>query len=610
VTKKVKELRAKLEEERRHTLYRGPTDRERSIMAQLTEVLAREEVMAKQRSRITWLREGDRKTEFFQAKAKARSKTNRIKLLMDVDGHVFTDQEDLERLTGDFYQRLFSAQDELLPDLVCKHVPRKVTPVMCELLGAPFSEQEVEEALFCMAPNKAPGVDGFNAGFFQTHWDLIKGCVMEAVLGFLNGGELPEEVNKTLLVLIPKVTNPQDLTQYRPISLCNVLYKICSKAMANRLRRILDEIISVEQSAFVPGRLITDNVLITYECIHYLRNKKGKQGDCAIKLDMAKAYDRVEWPYLECIMRALGFPEGWIALVMKCVKSVTFSVRVNGVFSHEFKPSRGIRQGDPISPYLFLICAEGLSCMLKNIGPQYVSRGVRVSQNAPGISHLLFADDCLVFTQASKKGADSVASILDEYHKGLGQLVNKNKSAIFFITNCGEENKEEVHAGLQIDTEALGERYLGLPTAAERGATDVFNYLPAKVRGMIAGWAEKGLSCAAREVLLKANVQAVPTYPMSVFKLSPVVCQKLTSSVSNYWWGSSLDNHKLHWLKWEKLTRSKIDGGIGFQDFALFNQAMLGKQGWRLLSRLDSLCSKVLKGKYYPHSNFLSATKK
>jgi hypothetical protein len=154
-----------------------------------------------------------------------------------------------------------------------------------------------------------------------------------------------------------------------------MLYKICSKTIANRLRRILDEIISVEQSAFIPSRLITHNVLIAYECIHYLRNKKGKQGDCAIKLDMAKAYDRVEWPYLVCIMRALGFPEGWIALVMKCVKIVTFSVRVNGVFSNEFKPTRGIRQGDPISRYLFLICAEGLSCMLKSIGPQYVSGG-------------------------------------------------------------------------------------------------------------------------------------------------------------------------------------------------------------------------------------------
>lgn len=138
----------------------------------------------------------------------------------------------------------------------------------------------------------------------------------------------------------------------------------------------------------------------------------------------------------------------------------------------------------------------------------------------------------------------------------------------------------------------------------------MFNYVPARVRGMIGGWAEKSLSYAAKEVLLKANVQSVPTYPMSCFKLSPVVCRKLTSAVSNYWWGSSLDNHKLHWLRWEKLTRSKRDGGIGFRDFSLFNKAMLGKQGWRLITRPDSLCALVLKGKYYPNNDFLSASKK
>jgi hypothetical protein len=349
-------------------------------------------------------------------------------------------------------------------------------------------------------------------------------------------------------------------------------------------------------------------VLIAYECIHYLRNKKGKTGACAIKLDMAKAYDQVEWDYLNAIMLALGFPASWCSLVMKCISSVSFSVRINGVFSEFFKSTRGIRQGDPISPYLFLLCSEGLSCMVKNIGPLYVSRGVRVSRHAPWISHLLFADDCLIFTQASKRGADRIAAILEDYNRGSGQLVNKSKSAVFFSPNCEQECKADVHESLQIPNEALGERYLGLPTAAERGAGDVFNFVPARVRGFVGGWAEKNLSCAAREVLLKANAQSVPTYPMSCFKLSLTVCRKLTSAVSNYWWGSSLDSHKIHWLRWEKLTRPKNQGGIGFRDFSLFNQAMLGKQGWRLLVRPDSLCAKVLKGKYYPSSDFLSAT--
>lgn len=182
----------------------------------------------------------------------------------------------------------------------------------------------------------------------------------------------------------------------------------------------------------------------------------------------------------------------------------------------------------------------------ENIGPLYVSRGVRVSRHAPWISHLLFADDCLVFTQASKWGADRVAAILEDYNRASRQLVNKSKSAVFFSQNCLQDCKDEVLESLQIPTEALGVRYLGLPTAAERGASDVFNYVPARVRGFIGGWVEKNLSCAAREVLLKANAQSVPTYPMSCFKLSPVVCRKLKTVVSNYWWGSSLDNHKIH----------------------------------------------------------------
>lgn len=255
---------------------------------------------------------------------------------------------------------------------------------------------------------------------------------------------MPTEVNKTTIVLIPKVKNPQEMKEFRPISLCNVVYKICSKVLANRLRVFLDDIVSEEQSAFLLGRLITDNVLIAFECTHYLQRKKGKKGACAIKLDMAKAYDRVEWDYLHGILLKLGFQDTFISLIMRCVRSVSMSIRVNGVLSQSFRPSRGIRQGDPISPYLFLLCAEGLSCLLKNLGPMFLSRGARVGVHAPWISHLLFADDWIVFSEASQRGASRLQEVLEIYSRGSGQMVNRDKLAVFFSRNCTEEMKSEV----------------------------------------------------------------------------------------------------------------------------------------------------------------------
>lgn len=415
-------LRRELEEERSGSIFSGPSRRERHLMSKIAELLAREEIMEKQRSRLSWLKEGDQNTKFFQARSKERAKCNRINALRNVDGVLVTDQKDTEDLANAFYIELFTAQPELDIGGVLAHVPARVTAPMNEALDAPFTIQEVNRALSMMGANKALGLDGFTASFFQHHWGTVGPSVANAVLHFLNGGDMLEGINQTTIVLIPKVKNPQDLKNFRPISLCNVIYKICSKVLANRLRNFLDDIISVEQSVFVPGRLITDNMLVTYESIHYLKWKKGKLGACAVKLDMVKAYDRVEWPYLQGIMLRLGFSERFVTKIMRCVTSVSFSVRVNGHLSAPFTPSRGIRLGDPISLYLFLLCSEGLSCLLNSVGPVHLSRGVRVGIHAPWISHLLFADDCIVFSEASRRGASRLDEILDIYSRGSGQF--------------------------------------------------------------------------------------------------------------------------------------------------------------------------------------------
>lgn len=162
-----------------------------------------------------------------------------------------------------------------------------------------------------------------------------------------------------------------------------------------------------------------------------------------------------------------------------------------------------------------------------------------------------------------------------------------------------QRKKQEVHDALQIPKEALGE-ILGLPTAVGKVSYGTFDYVPDRIRNFIHGWGGKLLSYAGREVLMNANAPAVPTYPMSCFKLTAPACKKMKHYMSNYWWGSSIDNHKIYWQHWSKLTRTKEDGGMGFRDLPLFNQAMLGKQGWRLLMRPESLCAHVLKGKYFP----------
>ena len=202
---------------------------------------------------------------------------------------------------------------------------------------------------------------------------------------------VPPNFNETHIVLIPKVKNLRKINEYRSISFCNVIYKLASKTVANRLKIVLSSIVSENQNAFTEGRFITDNILVTYETMHYISQKRtGKIGEMALKLDMNKAYDRMEWDCLKGIMLKLGIHRRMVEIVMRCVYIVTYSIRINGKPRGHIIPTKGLRQGDPLSPYLLLLCAKGLSGLIRQQVERGSIKGVAVCRGAPCISHFIF----------------------------------------------------------------------------------------------------------------------------------------------------------------------------------------------------------------------------
>jgi len=485
---------------------------------------------------VHWLKDGDKNTSFFHKYASERKRRNRIRRLVKEDG-VAVEEEEMKNMISNFYSDLFTAtQGERMEELLSQIAP-KVTMDMNSSLLQPFTAEEVKGGLDAIGDLKAPGVDGMTSLFYKKYWAIVGEDIIKEVLHFLNGGSLPSGWNETVIVLIPKVPNPESLKDLRPISLCNVLYKVASKVLAARLKLILPEIISQNQSAFVPRRLITDNVMVAYELTHFLQNKRsGSECFAALKLDMSKAYDRVEWHFLRGMMERLGFDERWINLIMQCVSTVSYRIKVNGEMTEEIIPTRGLRQGDPLSPYLFLLCAEGFSGLLIEAERTGNLEGVTICANAPSITHLLFADDSLLLLKVNDENANCLQHVLQRYEECSGQMINKDKSSILFSKNCGHGRKAAFMSLLNLSHEARSDKYLGLPVYMGRSKSKLFAYLKDRVLKRIQGWKEKLLSTAGKETLIKAVAQAIPAYAMSCFDLTKSLCDEISTMICRFWW--------------------------------------------------------------------------
>ena len=308
-------------------------------------------------------------------------------------------------------------------------------------------------------------------------------------------------------------------------------------------------------------------------------------------------------------MNRMGFHTRWVKWIMSCVTSVHYSVLINGTPEGQIIPQRGLRQGDPLSPYLFILCAEVLSHLMTRAMNDRSLLGVKIALGAPAVNHLLFADDSLFFSLANPKAGRKLKQILGLYEAVSGQSVNLGKSSITFGSKVSEDVKRRMRNLLGIHNEGGHGKYLGLPEQFGRKKSDMFRYIIDRVKAATQGWNKKFLSHGGKEVLLKSIALAMPIYSMNVFRLPKNICEEINSLLAKFWWSSG-EKKGMHWYSWDRLSIPKREGGLGFRDLEKFNQALLSKQVWRILQQPNSLVARLLKARYYPDGNILSAVGK
>ncbi|XP_074322969.1 uncharacterized protein LOC141659929 [Apium graveolens] len=525
----------------------------------LNVLLLQEETYWKLRAKNFWLAKGDSNTKFFHAQASTRKRVNHISYLINDAGEMVDVHEDMCDMVKAYYKNMF-ADPAVTRDFQQRVCEGTVSLEHNAHLVADLSFEEFEISVKQMHPDKASGPDGLNPAFYQHFWGLLGKDIFKCCKRWLEECSFPAELNDTNFVLIPKKDVVEIMVDLRPIALCNVLYKILAKVLANRLKVILPDIISENQSAFVPGRNITDNVLLAFELIHYMKQKRGGvEGDVALKLDISKAYDRVDWRYLKYRLSEMGFDERFIRWIMLCVSTVQYSVCFNGSTIGPITPKRGLRQGDPLSPYLFLVCVKGLSKEITKAETEGSIRGCKISSTAPAITHLLFTDDN--FLWASREFS---------------------KVGCIFSANVRTDKQQELENILGVYNGLGDGKYLGLPSLIGRSKKSVFNFLKDRVEKRIQGWGNKLLSKGGKMVLIKCVAQAIPSFCMSCFKISKTLCQAIERLMNRYWWRLSDNINKgINWLAWDKMGVTKSKERLGFRSLHEFNLALLGKERGR-----------------------------
>ena len=300
----------------------------------------------------------------------------------------------------------------------------------------PFSLEEVKAAVWDCNNFKSLGPDDISFGFIKEFWDILKDDVMRFMVEFHRNGRLTKGINSTFIALIPKVVSPQRLNDFRPISLVGSMYKILSKVLANRLRSIMRSIISDSQSSFIKGRKILDGILVANEVVDEAR--KSNKELLLFKVDFEKAYDSINWGYLDEVMKMMGFPTLWRKWIKECIGTASASALVNGSPTAEFPLKRGMRQGDLFFPLLFLLAAEGFHVLMESMSVNNLFSGYHMGGSESVIvSHLQFDDDTLILGEKAWANVRGMRVVLLLFESLFGLKVNFSKSQLVGVNVAG-----------------------------------------------------------------------------------------------------------------------------------------------------------------------------
>ncbi|KAL9227684.1 hypothetical protein vseg_003343 [Gypsophila vaccaria] len=516
-----------------------------------------------QQAKQAWIKDGDMNSAYFHGVIRGRRNKNKVMMIEDAHGHIVDTPSTIQTAFLSYYEQLLGeSQGTTKVHQTIINCGNKCTADMSSLLLEPVTGKEVRDALFSIPDVKTPGPDGYTSKFYKDAWNVVGPEVIEAIKDFFSHKRLLKQINATSLVLIPKTDNPKTVLQFRPIACCNVLYKVIAKLLCTILARVLPSLVDLNQGAFIQDRSIQENILICQELVR-LYDRPNSTAKCMFKMDMQKAYDTVEWAFLEQLLIHMKFPNSFIALVMECVATTSYSLVVNGDSFGFFKGKRGIRQGDPLSPLLFTICMDYLTRTLKYAANKCEFRFHPMCKDLRLIN-LMFADDVLMFCKGDAASMMTLLKAFTLFSKTSGLTASKHKSAVYF-GGVQEDLRYDILRVSGLTEGTLPFKYLGLPIQTTRLRKKDCASLIDKICHRIHMINPKHISYAGRLVMVKAVLSSLHSYWASTFILPKGVLERIETICRNFLWDSSADYRRVPLVAWSKVCKPKEEGGLGIK---------------------------------------------